>query len=169
MARIKTSKWDGRRELISKTPDFIVVLEKLPAQVGQQHLFYLQLPWSGSYHKQHYTENIIFQVPDVPLILVVWIHKYNTNANIYLITCIPSRISTFLGTAEDLMRGKHRSLRLNKWVWQSNLWKEMFITINYILLTHGTISKLSILSMTPTYAGIISTNKMVHVTRIHAT
>lgn len=39
----------------------------------------------------------------------------------------------------------------------------------HILLSEGTISKLPIQGMPPTYARVVGTNNMVHVTRSHAT
>lgn len=87
--------------------------------------------------------------------------------NTYLITCIPSRISTFLGTAEDLRsQSKNPKIKNGK----SDLKNKKYHKMRYhILLSIGAISQLSILSVAPAYAGRISTNKMVHTAWIHAT
>jgi hypothetical protein len=78
---------------------------------------------------------------------------------------MPSRISTFLGIAEDLSRRNKHKQKLKRQ--KENPLKEtkgIIESDKHILLPIRTKSQLSILSMAPTNAGGISTNKMVHIT-----
>lgn len=99
----------------------------LPHPICPEHLFYPLQSVNDPYHKQHWKGSSLLNAVsnNVKYAIISEFDSIRIPRKAYLITCMPSRISTFLGFAEDLQqrRGLKSIQQLTNHLKQSRKYK----------------------------------------------